>query len=54
MNRNLAIAVTTSLMIAIFIVVFAIVGTSHVAPRHSAGDSPWDGPNNPGTTSQQA
>ncbi|HEY1920380.1 MAG TPA: hypothetical protein VGH27_32830 [Streptosporangiaceae bacterium] len=54
MKRNLAIAATTSLMIAILIAVFAIAGASHAAPRHSAGDSPWDGPNNPGSTSQQA
>jgi hypothetical protein len=53
-KRNLAIAATTSLMIAILIVVFAIAGASHAAPQHSAGDSPWDGPNHPGATTQLA
>jgi hypothetical protein len=54
-NRNLAIAATTSLMIAVFIVVLAVIGASHaITPRHLAGDSPWDGLNVPAGTSQQA
>ena len=47
MTRNRAIATTTSLLIAIFIAVIAVLAATHSAPRHNAGDSPWDGPGSP-------